>query len=291
MNDTYATLASLESYNKILVIGSCLAHDAAKALFREDANYRYIWRMSTPSMMSPEPASCDAAILEAMSSSERLTFERDVFKTPGIADAIETAEIIILDLVRDSYDFLRLENGAIITRGVEVEKYALEETLKTTERLRLGTLGHFEMWLEAIHRFAEMVRAAQKPIVVLRPRWMHLYLHEWRFSLVGDFDQFEIVRRNLVIGHYGRIMESLLGLPVALSIPDSISYADSAHPWGSNPLHLHAASIQDIVAPLRAAAETRSGFDRLRGDKEAAHSSESALRNMLSERILSVPRL
>jgi len=281
-------LAPLASYNRILVIGSCLAHDAAKALFRKTATYSYIWRMSTPSMMSTRAA---LPVDIEMSDSERLTFERDLYKTPPVWDSVANADAIVFDLVRDSYDFLLLGNGSVVTRGVEMEKYAIEQRIDVAERFHLGTLQHFEAWLSATRLFADMMRTSGKPIIVIRPRWMHLYLRDWRFSLIDNFDQFEIVRRNLIVGHYGRIMEALLGSPVALTIPEPISYADPAHPWGANPLHLHAASIRDIVEPLRKAVESRSGLDRLRGQKDAARDSEGALREMLNDKIIPVPRL
>lgn len=218
-----------------------------------------------------------------------MTFENDLYKKFNLIDYLNWADVIVLDIVRDSYDILELDNGSIVTRGVEVEKYDMERLLPIKKKSEFGTLSHFEAWLAAIKKFAAIMKTSKTPMIFINARWGPLYISDWNISLISDFDQYGITRRNFIIAHYQDIVRELLPLELDVHIPSWINFADPAHPWGSNPMHLHQRTIDKMVEHARQSLKTETAVLPRKFTRAGREAAEQALREALGDTILASP--
>lgn len=223
-----------ETVNDITILGACVTQFMREALFPNAGKRRIVWRVSTPSLMSPAPSISELPNLK-MSEKEAITFNHDFQKTFDIESKAKLSDIVLMDFIRDTYDFHLFPDGAVTTRGPEWGANGIDKQIEGEikfERVKFGTKKHFELWLDGIKKFSEKI---SRPIVFTRAFQTAFHAGPNPGMVKSNVQQ--DIRINFALHHYYRIFLGLRPDAIALDLPQYALFADPDHPWGPKSMH------------------------------------------------------
>lgn len=151
---------------KVLIIGSCVAHDFVRYLFKDqNIHISYIWRVSTPSLLSQyeinSPFLYDPSILQ---ESEKKTIDGDVRKEflASLDFSAVHYDYIFVDFLRDTYNLLVSPEGQVVTYGVEIEKYNFYDNNKDWRMVQYDSTEFRERWINSIRMLNELLLSSAR---------------------------------------------------------------------------------------------------------------------------------
>lgn len=257
-----------------LVIGSCIAYDFARAALVKPHTYSYIWRVSTPSLMTPPPDSGPTFSIDPFSDDERRIFCHDYFKTFDFNRKIKNCDSVFIDFFRDSYDFIRAENNSFVTRGPEYWSHNLLDQV-SGDLVRAGTREHSEIWLKYADDFCSKYNDSRAPQTYIlncpAVAWQH---ESSRCIDLDSFDILEVRRKNYLISAMCQYMHSNMNQSILVDYDVWRSAANLEHDWGAGPVHLTSESVRVATQRLPTAI-VRSRL--MHSNSEIAKETRSAI--------------
>lgn len=262
--DLKAYLKSDGKPSKALIIGSCISYDVLTCAF-PNAERRYLWRISTPSLLSNKPGSRFDASALAFTEDESRNFLSDKDKEFELESLLEWADFVALDMYRDTYDLIRNRTGEISTRGPEYDSHKDLEHIVGGERIVFGSSEFWSLLEPSLINLLTILRNSHKPVLLSSVYLSPVYEDGDKLLTFPNLSSYEIRRKNFFLSHYFKIVEGMLPGVVSMSLAPWSDYAWSTHPWGLAPIHFQESSYLASIPLLEEASETSS---ILRGNLE-----------------------
>lgn len=235
-------MIDFKNYKNVLIIGSCVAHDFAKTLFKDNSNvnFHYVWRVSTISLVSKKPYFDLNLSGFDLSQEEIKTLQSDwskSFQDKFNSDIIY--DLIIIDYIRDCYDVINLKNS-FVTYGVEIDKYSITDTIHDDFNvINYNSCDYINLWSEAAKKFKALVFSLNCQVLNIFPRFAFHSFAENKFDLVDQNTLYELHKRAFHLYKLHKLIENLMPLSIFSKMPDFPLLFSRNHRWGLNPLHFN----------------------------------------------------
>ena len=220
---------------RTMLYGSCVSRDMFEFLNPQRFTLdRYIARQSLISAYSPTRQLPPAG--PALGFRER-TLRDDAFASlpVNLAERAALLDLLVIDLVDERLGVYALENGAYITRSIELIQCGQEPKIMKQGRLvPYGSDEHLALWQDAFTRLVadlKMLDLFDKTVVLGIP-WAEYHSDG---TQTGDPFGLSVRESNAAGTRYLDIVRSA-GLPV-LELPVSGVRAEPDHRWGEAPYH------------------------------------------------------
>jgi hypothetical protein len=221
----------------ILALGACFTYDFIRNNYPKSTDVKFIWRSSIPSMVS-ESIENFVFPSEIIDKAELKTLQTDFFKDPPFIDLISQADLLVMDLIKDTYQTIEYKNN-FFTYGVEQEKYNIIELLPGANLYKYGTSLHLEIFFKSLSKFSEIVRATQIPKILIGAGLSHFSYDTTnnKVELLENDEHHEIFIRARYLYMIEKIFTTFFPDFLYIPLPHFLQNFDKNHPWGVNPVH------------------------------------------------------
>ncbi|PTU52424.1 hypothetical protein DBB42_10310 [Pseudomonas plecoglossicida] len=178
-------------------------------------------------------------------------------------EAIQAADIILIDLIDERFDLVALPSGQIITRSSELVESGLL-TDGSVDRFRLiksGSSEHRALWLQGMHKFIEAIAQQNKLhcVVVNKVHWASRFENTSDTNFPVSLATIEKANRELdwMYAELARKLEK----NQFLHFPPQLFSSDEHHHWGVSPFHYCEQYYKEALTQLKSIAFANSSFE------------------------------
>lgn len=214
--------------------GSCLARDTidlATTYSDQLSVTAYIARQTWLSATS-EPIRYPGDELTSKFQSRMVRGDFASNAIPTILNSAESSDAIVLDIIDERFNSVRLPGGKFFTYSTESQKARVVSHFSNRAMVKPGTDRHADQWYQA----ASQVRKALDPVIekvfVLGGPWASM--NQDGATLQRD-SRFPLSRWNQINSWYLEQLDEL-GFKI-IQLPNELAIADEGHRWGASPFH------------------------------------------------------
>lgn len=241
---------------KISIIGSCVTRDAfelKKDIF--DVSGSYFPRVSVISMMSPA-INIDHTTLESENQWLKWVVLNDYNKSIFSQVVQKKPEIIIIDLIEERYDLIKIGNS-FITRSDEqvkinpaIKEYSEEMIVRRDSELAHNLFEpHANLFCHKINSLFPDVK-----VILHNARYSDYYLSNGKIFKFDDLKCAKNNQSNLRLDYYLSILSKNIKNSHILSIDKELSIGNNDHKWGLSPFHYIDEYYEEFIKKLQSIA-------------------------------------
>ena len=254
----------------LLIYGSCVSRDIFN--LEESRSFKltdYFARSSMGSLASP-PYSNTKALNRIPSAFRRRMVSHDFSKELLIADhKIARAHIILIDLIDERFDLIKLPTGQIITHSSELSESGLlnESMIDGYRSIQHGSEEHRELWLRGMYLFLDLLKKHKKldRLIVNKVYWASEFEKDSQTEFPVALKTIERANTELdwMYSHLGNELDP----EQFLEFPARLLTADESHRWGISPFHYcddyYKEALAQIIARQKSQdeGETTTSFE------------------------------
>lgn len=230
------------SMAKIFIYGGCVTRDTFELMKNEHTLVEYVARQSLVSAASsPTVLESKGALSSAFQSR---TVEADLRSSlfQSMRRHADNTDLMIIDLLSDRLGVIRMNDGAYITRSVELERSGRLGDQRGSF-IEFGTDRHFNLWKAS---FAKFTRIAKKTglwpkLLILQADWASVMEDG---SSTPKFRRWDAIRGNeLYERYYEHVKASGARM---IEIPTENLVGSPTHKWGPAPYHYTDAAYRSL---------------------------------------------
>ncbi|MFF7864171.1 DUF6270 domain-containing protein [Pseudomonas monteilii] len=245
----------------LLIYGSCVSRDIFN--LEESSGFKisdYFARSSMASLCSAPYKNTEA--LERIQSAFRRRMVANDFSKDLLAavDKLESADLILIDLIDERFDLVALPTGELITHSNELAESGLlaEESIEGYKNIPQGTFERRELWLQGMHKFFDLLKDLNKLDAVLVNKVYWASSFELDTQTVFPVGRGEIDKANEDLEWMYGAMERVLDSRQFLNFDNALLTADEFHRWGVSPFHYCEMYYREALAQIAKKSEKNS---------------------------------
>jgi hypothetical protein len=216
----------------------------------------------------------DAALDRIPSEFRRRMVANDFSKSLLVAaEKFESADIILIDLIDERFDLVRLPSGQVITHSSELTESGLlkDPCVAGFEVIKHGSEAHRTLWLQGMKQFFDLLRAHDKLDCVL----VNKVFWSSRFEKQTD-TQFPIARATIdkanqeLVWMY-EVLRGELKEEQFLDFSPALLTSDESHRWGASPFHYCEQYYKEALAQMITRQRWSHEQDGVAAEPQRAH--------------------
>jgi hypothetical protein len=230
-----------------------------------DGNRDLIWRLNTISLADPTPSEFDASVY--IKDARGLAFlNQNLQKTFSLDKFFSNNPIIVMDMFRDMYNVLVLDNGAHISRELRVMDYKVEQFLKVKEVISVYSPSYPDVWFESAKKFADIANRYKSTVLIVPIHCVQGVREKDKFVVPDKWLSFGIRTQNIMLSHLQSVMSNLIDN--AFLLPECPEYAETYpdHEYGIGIQHLRPQYYRKMIQKFK--TELASGRAELRHSRD-----------------------
>ncbi len=237
----------------LFIYGSCVSRDIFN--LEESRSFKisdYFARSSMASLCSA-PYKNSEALNRIQSAFRRRMVANDFSKDLLAAvDKLESADLILIDLIDERFDLVALPTGEMITHSNELAESGLlaEGGVEGYKVIPQGSVERRELWLQGMHRFLGLLKDLNKLDAVLVNKVYWASSFELDTQSVFPVARGEIDKANEDLDWMYGAMERVLDRSQFLNFDKDLLTADEFHRWGVSPFHYCEMYYREALAQI-----------------------------------------
>ena len=237
----------------LFIYGSCVSRDIFN--LEESRSFKisdYFARSSMASLCSA-PYKNSEALNRIQSAFRRRMVDNDFSKDLLAAvDKLESADLILIDLIDERFDLVALPTGEMITHSNELAESGLlaEGGVEGYKVIPQGSVERRELWLQGMHRFLGLLKDLNKLDAVLVNKVYWASSFELDTQSVFPVARGEIDKANEDLDWMYGAMERVLDRSQFLNFDKDLLTADEFHRWGVSPFHYCEMYYREALAQI-----------------------------------------
>lgn len=235
---------------RVFVYGSCVARDTFEYLDRDRFSLlEYVARQSLISAFS-RPSGGPRLENEISPFQQRMLRSDFSSNLPALLTGLDqTPDLILWDLTDERLGVYRADDGAVITRSVDLMAAGADEACRASwTHLPLGSDEHYEEWCRASGRFVGLV-AAMLPAPLLLLLEVPWALTSDDRSTVPTSFGVTSAAANQAFRRYHQHAREVLGV-TSVNLPLQHAVAAGSHQWGPAPFHYTTGTYERLAADI-----------------------------------------
>lgn len=237
----------------LFIYGSCVSRDIFN--LEESRSFKisdYFARSSMASLCSAPYKNTEA--LNRIQSAFRRRMVANDFSKDLLAtiDKLESADLILIDLIDERFDLVALPTGEMITHSNELAESGLlaEGGVEGYRVIPQGSVERRELWLQGMHRFLGLLKDLNKLDAVLVNKVYWASSFELDTQSVFPVARGEIDKANEDLDWMYGAMERVLDRSQFLNFDNALLTADEFHRWGVSPFHYCEMYYREALAQI-----------------------------------------
>lgn len=240
----------------LMIYGSCVSRDIFN--LEESRTFKltdYFARSSMASLCST-PYENEEALNRIPSAFRRRMVAYDFSKQIlAETEKLRSADVILIDLIDERFDLVKLPTGQILTNSSELSESGLltDRGVSGYHLIKHGSTERRQLWLQGMNKFLSLLEAHKKldSVIVNKVYWATRFEHpsdsEFPVSLAAT------EKANQELDWMYSELEKKLGKHQFLQFELDVLTADELHRWGASPFHYCERYYTKALALLRAA--------------------------------------
>ncbi|MNM50584.1 hypothetical protein D3C81_616280 [compost metagenome] len=237
----------------VLIYGSCVSRDIFN--LKESGAFKLIDYYARSSMASFTSAAYqnDAALDRITSDFRRRMVANDFSKALlGAAEVLESADVILIDLIDERFDLLALPSGELITHSPELAESGLlkDPCIAGFEVIKSSSAMHRELWQQGMKLFFDLLRKLDKldSVLVNQVFWSSRF--EKRTDTKFPITRAAIDQANQELSWMYEVLHGELKEEQFMAFSPALLTADESHRWGASPFHYCEQYYKEALAQI-----------------------------------------